>query len=208
MTKISDLGALTGASVDPAADLITVVDMSATGIARNKSMTFAELKLAIGAYVAGGTDVALADGGTGASLVDPNADRILFWDDSAGAVTWLSLGSSLSITGTTLDASTSVAAVSTQTGTSYTAVLGDANTFIRFTNGSAVSFTVPANSAVAFPIGTVIEIAQSGAGSLTVVADTGVTINSRGADLTLAGQYAVAGLKKVLTDTWLLFGDL
>jgi hypothetical protein len=37
-------------------------------------------------YTPGGTDVALADGGTGASLVDPNADRFLFWDDSAGAI--------------------------------------------------------------------------------------------------------------------------
>lgn len=53
----------------------------------------------------GGTDVALADGGTGASLTDPNADRIMFWDDSAGAVTWLTPGTNLSITGTTLDAS-------------------------------------------------------------------------------------------------------
>lgn len=56
-------------------------------------------------YKSGGTDVALADGGTGASLSDPNADRILFWDDSAGQVTWLTLGTNLSITGTTLDAS-------------------------------------------------------------------------------------------------------
>jgi hypothetical protein len=56
------------------------------------------------AYAPGGTDVALADGGTGASLVDPNADRILFWDDSAGQVTWLTLGTNLTITGTTLDA--------------------------------------------------------------------------------------------------------
>ena len=55
-------------------------------------------------YRAGGTDVALADGGTGASLTDPNADRIMFWDDSAGAVTWLSPGTNLSITGTTLNA--------------------------------------------------------------------------------------------------------
>lgn len=53
-------------------------------------------------YRAGGTDVALADGGTGASLTDPNADRIMFWDDSAGAVTWLSAGTGLSISGTTL----------------------------------------------------------------------------------------------------------
>lgn len=40
-------------------------------------------------YAPAGTDVALADGGTGASLTDPNADRIMFWDDSAGATTWL-----------------------------------------------------------------------------------------------------------------------
>jgi hypothetical protein len=47
----------------------------------------------------------LANGGTGAALTDPNADRVLFWDDSAGAMTWLAMGSNLSITGTTLDAS-------------------------------------------------------------------------------------------------------
>lgn len=40
-----------------------------------------------------------------ASLADPNADRILFWDDSAGAYTFLQLGTGISITGTTIDAS-------------------------------------------------------------------------------------------------------
>lgn len=55
-------------------------------------------------YRAGGTDVPLADGGTGASLADPNADRVMFWDDSAGAVTWLTVGAGLSITDTTLSA--------------------------------------------------------------------------------------------------------
>lgn len=47
----------------------------------------------------------LANGGTGANLVDPGADRILFWDDSAGAVTWLTAGSGLTITDTTLTSS-------------------------------------------------------------------------------------------------------
>lgn len=37
-------------------------------------------------------------------LGDPNADRILFWDDSAGAYAYLALGTNLSITGTTLNA--------------------------------------------------------------------------------------------------------
>lgn len=57
----------------------------------------------------GGTPISLplslADGGTGESLADPGADRILFWDDSAGAVTWLTVGTNLTITDTTLDAS-------------------------------------------------------------------------------------------------------
>jgi hypothetical protein len=42
-------------------------------------------------YAPGGTDVALADGGTGASLADPNADRFMFWDDSAAAVKFAAL---------------------------------------------------------------------------------------------------------------------
>jgi hypothetical protein len=42
-------------------------------------------------YSTDGTDVALADGGTGASLTDPNADRIMWWDDSDGAIELSSL---------------------------------------------------------------------------------------------------------------------
>ncbi len=38
------------------------------------------------------------------ALTDPDADRIAFWDDSAGVLTWLTLGTNLSITGTTLNA--------------------------------------------------------------------------------------------------------
>lgn len=49
--------------------------------------------------------LALANGGTGQALTDPNADRILFWDDSAGVITWLTAGSGLTITGTTITAS-------------------------------------------------------------------------------------------------------
>jgi len=37
-------------------------------------------------------------------LTDPNADRIVFWDDSAGAYAFLTPGTGLTITGTTIDA--------------------------------------------------------------------------------------------------------
>lgn len=38
------------------------------------------------------------------SAVDPGADRLLFWDDSANKLTYLTLGTNLSITGTTINA--------------------------------------------------------------------------------------------------------
>lgn len=39
-----------------------------------------------------------------AALADPNADRILFWDDSAGQYAYLTAGAGLTITGTTIEA--------------------------------------------------------------------------------------------------------
>lgn len=39
------------------------------------------------------------------ALSDPGADRIFFWDDSAGVTTWLEVGSGLSVTGTILSVS-------------------------------------------------------------------------------------------------------
>lgn len=54
-----------------------------------------------------GTDVQAydADLATIAGLADPNADRIIFWDDSAGNYAFLTVGSGLTVTGTTLSAS-------------------------------------------------------------------------------------------------------
>ena len=48
-----------------------------------------------------------------AALADPNADRILFWDDSLGAYTFLTPGTNLTITGTTIDAAGSSGAALT-----------------------------------------------------------------------------------------------
>jgi hypothetical protein len=56
-------------------------------------------------YRAGGTDVPLADGGTGASLSDPGADRLLFWDDGSSTMAFLTAGSGLTICGTSMTAS-------------------------------------------------------------------------------------------------------
>jgi hypothetical protein len=56
-------------------------------------------------YRVGGTDVAIADGGTGRSLTDPNADSGLFWDDSAGQIEFWTATAPLVFSGTTLTVS-------------------------------------------------------------------------------------------------------
>ena len=69
------------------------------------------------------TTLPLANGGTGVALADPGADRLMFWDDSAGATAYLTVGASLSITGTTLDATggwTLVSSSATWTGGAQT----------------------------------------------------------------------------------------
>lgn len=58
-------------------------------------------------------------------LVDPNADRIYFWDDSAGLSTWLTPGQALSISATTLDVAT---ATTTATGVAELATEAEART--------------------------------------------------------------------------------
>lgn len=97
-------------------------------------------------------------------------------------------------------------ALNTQAG-AYTLVLADSGKYIRMTSATAVNLTVPTNAAVAFPVGTVIQIRAAGAGQITVVASSGVTINTA-ETLLLRKQGSSAALVKVATDAWDLTGDL
>lgn len=99
------------------------------------------------------------------------------------------------------------AGINTQTA-SYTLVLTDGFKTVEMNVGSANNLTVPLNASVAFPIGTIIELVQIGAGQTTVVATGGVTISSKGGNLKLTGQWSGAALYKRATDTWVLIGDL
>ena len=46
----------------------------------------------------------LINGGTNAALVDPGADRIIFWDDSVNTVRFLTVSTNLTVTGQTITA--------------------------------------------------------------------------------------------------------
>ncbi len=77
----------------------------------------------------------------------------------------------------------------------------------------ANDFQIPTNASVAFPIGTVINVIQIGAGQTTIKAVTSgtTTISSTGATATtpkLRAQFSAASCIKVATDTWYVVGDI
>ena len=100
-----------------------------------------------------GTDLSLANGGTGASLVDPNADRIFFWDDSAGSTAFLTVGSGLQISGTTLS--------STDAGGTVTSVAVSGGTTGLTTSGG------PITGSGTITLAGTLAIANGGTGSTT-----------------------------------------
>ena len=113
------------------------------------------------------------------------------------------------LTAAELDAvATAMIAINAQTGTTYTTVLADDGKLVTCDNASAIALTIPPNSSVAYGIGTQINIMQLGAGQVTITAGAGVTLRSQGSKLKTNGQYAVATCAKILTDTWVVVGNL
>ena len=90
---------------------------------------------------------------------------------------------------------------------SYTIALSDSTNMVTINSGSGTTVTVPANSSVAFPIGTYIDIFQLGTGQVTVAEGSGVTIYATPGKK-LRTQYSGASLVKRDTDTWYLTGDI
>lgn len=89
----------------------------------------------------------------------------------------------------------------------YTLDLTDANNGVAMNVGSANTLTVPPNSAQAFRVGDSILVEMAGAGTTTIAAGAGVTVNHRSATLDIAGQYGVIALTKKATNEWLATGD-
>ena len=91
---------------------------------------------------------------------------------------------------------------------SYTlSALTERDDLIEMASASAMTLTIPLNSAVAFPVGTSIDILQTSTGQVTIAGDAGVTVNST-PGLKLRTQWSSATLFKRATNTWVVYGDL
>jgi len=94
----------------------------------------------------------------------------------------------------------------TDAATNRNLILTDAGKVIEMTNASANTVTIPQNATVAFPIGTLIGVAQKGNGTTTVTTSGSATIDQ--GPLALAAQHSEVLLRKRTTDAWTVIGDV
>ena len=91
----------------------------------------------------------------------------------------------------------------------YTFVAADAGKVVRCNSGTGRTYTIPPNSSVAFPVGTIINVRNVGSASLTIAQGFGVTLRQAGTtntgNRTLA-QHGEVSLRKDATDTWYVSG--
>lgn len=130
---------------------------------------------------------------TGITQGGASTGQVMSWDGSAWAAQSLGTG---------------LVSINAQTGTTYTLVIGDAGKLITMSNAAANTLTIPPNSSVAFPVGTIINITQTGAGQTTIAPGSGVTIQSADTKTKLRVQYSSCSIIKTATDTWILIGDI
>ncbi len=96
----------------------------------------------------------------------------------------------------------------TQKTASYTlSTLDHRDDLIEMGSASALTLTIPLNSSIAYPVGTSLDILQTGAGQVTIAGAAGVTVNAT-PGLKLRTQWSSATLFKRAENTWVVYGDL
>jgi hypothetical protein len=95
----------------------------------------------------------------------------------------------------------------------YTAVAADQYQVLELMNkATAIAYKIPTNASVAFPIGTVLQILNIGAGTCTISAVTSGTTTILSAGAVPAAptlpQYKSAACIKTGTDAWYVVGAI
>jgi hypothetical protein len=100
----------------------------------------------------------------------------------------------------------SLTTINQQAG-AYTTVLTDRDKLVEVSSATGVTLTIPTNASVAYPVGTSIDILQTGAGQVTIAGAGGVTVNAT-PGLKLRTQWSSATIFKRAENTWVVYGDL
>lgn len=163
--------------------------------------------------------VAAADRAAAVAVLDIAADEVSY-DNTASGLTATDVQDAIdeiaggigvaSVNGrtgaVTLTAADTPATVTTDSTTARSLVATDAGLYLRFTNAAAKTLTVQDNADAAITVGVEVHGRNAGAGDLTIVEDTSVTVNPPAGGTLVIPEGGTFTLKKVGTDDWDLFG--
>ena len=89
---------------------------------------------------------------------------------------------------------------------SYTLALSDLNKVVAMNNSTAANLTIPNNTSVAFPVGSVINVYRMTDSGVTIIPADG-TVIIRNAGL-IYQQYTEISLRKRATNEWVASGNI
>lgn len=163
-----------------------------------------------------GVDTSFLDlkGGTSGQILakNSNTDLDFVWiANDQGDITGITTGTDSGLSGGVTSGTATLRLkleFDAETGTTYTLVAANLNQLVTLDNASPITLTVPPS---VFSAGDVINIAQIGAGQVTLAQGAGVTINSTGATATapkLRARYSAASIICTASNTFLVIGDI
>lgn len=99
------------------------------------------------------------------------------------------------------------APVITESTTARTLALTDAGAYLRHTNASASTLTIPPQSSVSWAADTEVHVRRASAGNLTLTPGSGVTLNAPSGGTLVMGNNMSVTLKRVAADVWDVIGQ-
>ena len=150
---------------------------------------------------------------TQGSVASTQGSVVTLWGTAGTAVNLTATQGSVAATqGSVVTQTLATAIASTATsGYIYSPTTADVNKLLICSGTASGTISIPNNATQAFSIGQKIDIAQTGAGTVTIVgtAAAGGTATIRSTpSAILRTQYSAASIIKIGTDEWLLMGDL
>ena len=166
--------------------------------------------------LANGVDTSFLElkGGTSGQILakNSNTDLDFVWvANDVGDITGITTGTDSGLSGGVTSGTATLRLkleFDAETGTTYTLVAGNLNQLVTLDNASPITLTLPPS---VFSAGDVVNIAQIGAGQVTLAQGAGVTINSTGATPTapkLRARYSAASIICTASNTFLVVGDI